>query len=74
MENRNITIRGQFKISREFPILKWYDNSEKKINSFDFEFMLKESDFFEKFKYIQDNNDLNYLKIIRIENPIYYLK
>ena len=63
---KKITIRGRLK-SGEPLIINWYDDTKKTITGDDFIFVLNDYDFFEKYKYIQDSNNLEFLKITKIE-------
>ena len=64
-----ITIHGRLKFKNTKDLkLNWYDNTEKIITIDDFQFILNDYDFFEKYKQIQDTNDLEFLKIIKIED------
>ena len=65
---KRITIRGRLKFRNTKDLkLNWYDNTEKIITTDDFQFVLNDYDFFEKYKQIQDLNDLEFLKITKIE-------
>ena len=64
---KRITIHGRLKNYREPFKVNWYNNEIKNITNPDFIFNLIDDDFFEKYKEIQDSNDLEFLKIIKIE-------
>lgn len=65
---KRITIHGRLKFKNtKYLKLNWYDNTEKIITIDDFQFVLNDYDFFEKYKQIQDTNDLEFLKITKIE-------
>lgn len=63
-----IVCRGQLK---EGIKLKWFTGIDKILSgNFDFVFKLNnDMTFAEKFKYIQDNNNLNFLRIESIQKP-----
>jgi hypothetical protein len=65
---KRITIHGRLKFkSHEDLKVNWFDNEVKHITCLDFSFILIDDDFFEKYKHIQDSNDLEFLKITKIE-------
>lgn len=64
-----ITIHGRLRFqNNKKSKLNWYDGEVKYIEHLDFMFVLNNYDFFEKYKQIQDSNDLEFLKIIKIED------
>jgi len=62
---KKITIQGRLKSGEPLKI-NWFDNEIKNIECPDFMFILTDK-FFEKYKQIQDLNNLEFLKIIKIE-------
>jgi hypothetical protein len=62
---KKITIHGKLKYGEPL-VINWFDNEIKQIEYPDFMFILIDK-FFEKYKQIQDLNNLEFLKIIKIE-------
>lgn len=64
---KKVICRGSLKEGLE---INWFDNTKKYLkDNFDFIFTLDADESFpELFKYIQDNNNLNFLKIQEIKN------
>ena len=63
---KRITIHGKLKENEPLTI-NWFENEIKYIGHKDFMFHLNSDDFFEKYKQIQDSNNLEFLKITKIE-------
>jgi len=62
---KKITIHGRLK--NQFNKINWFNNETKYIENSDFIFYLIDDEFFEKYKEIQDSNNLEFLKITKIE-------